>query len=260
MHVIDYALIRNTNYRIQDLYRHLLLDAYAEGDGALGLVAGLGVVAAQRDELLADGAAPVRLALAANGVCHDALHLPAGLILLAVGKALAGVHQGLDAPLDGDFPAAVCVCPALHVRALARPDDGTLILHHVFCSHTIVPLECKTEGEHSTLLIYYVCAINVHWKHLSMVGNCGLSLSYVHGYLEHLSLLAVTENIHPCIANPIRNLKLGDEFHTFVCLDVHDPATIYLQILSACSKYSLIGRCIREGAEFRIFMIISDVI
>ena len=113
MHVIDYALIRNTNYRIQGLNRHLLLDVYAEGDGALGLVAGLGVVAAQGDELLADGAAPVRLALAALGVRDDPLHLPAGRQLAVGVAALARVHQGLYASLDGYSPAAARVRPAL---------------------------------------------------------------------------------------------------------------------------------------------------
>ena len=39
--------------------------------------------------------------------------------------------QVLHAPLDGDRPAAARVRPAVRVRALARPEDGALLLHLV---------------------------------------------------------------------------------------------------------------------------------
>lgn len=84
------------------LLAELVLDVEAEGYGALVLLAVLGVVAAQGDELLADGAAAVGLALATFGVLHHALHLLAGR-QAAVGVAtLAGVNQGLDATLDAE--------------------------------------------------------------------------------------------------------------------------------------------------------------
>lgn len=57
------------------LLAQLLLDVLAEGHRTLGLLAHLGVVAAQRDELLADGTTAVGLSLALLGVGHDSLHL-----------------------------------------------------------------------------------------------------------------------------------------------------------------------------------------
>ena len=83
----------------------LVPDVEAEGDGTLVLLAVLGVVAAQGDQLLAHGAAAVGLALADLGVLHHPLHLLAGR-QRAVGVAtLAGVHQRLDAALDAQTPA-----------------------------------------------------------------------------------------------------------------------------------------------------------
>jgi len=70
------------------------------GHGAFLLLTVLGMVAAEGDELLANWAASVGLALAVLRVLDDALHLLARG-QTAVGVAtLAGVHQGLDAPLD----------------------------------------------------------------------------------------------------------------------------------------------------------------
>ena len=85
---------------LQLLLPELLLDVEAEGHRALVLLAVLGVVAAQGDELLADGAASVGFPLAALGVLHDPLHLLAGRQRAVGVAALAGVHQGLDAALD----------------------------------------------------------------------------------------------------------------------------------------------------------------
>lgn len=85
---------------LQLLLPQLLLDVQAERDGTFVLLAVFGVVAAQGDELLADGTAAVGLALAAFRVLHHALHLLAGR-QRAVGVAtLARVHQRLDAALD----------------------------------------------------------------------------------------------------------------------------------------------------------------
>lgn len=63
---------------LQLLLPELLLDVEAEGHRALVLLAVLGMVAAEGDELLADGAPSVGFPLAALGVLHDPLHLLAG--------------------------------------------------------------------------------------------------------------------------------------------------------------------------------------
>ena len=89
--------------------QHLLLDVKAERDRALGLVAGLGVVAAEGDELLADRAAAIGLALAALCVGDDPLHLPTRGQLAIIVTAPRGVDQGLDGPLDGGRSPAGCI-------------------------------------------------------------------------------------------------------------------------------------------------------
>lgn len=77
-----------------------MFDVEAEGHGALVLLAVLGVVAAESNELLADGAPSVGLAFAAFGVLDNPFHLLAGRQRAVGVAALAGVHQGLDAALD----------------------------------------------------------------------------------------------------------------------------------------------------------------
>lgn len=79
-----------------------MLDVQAEWHWTLVLLTVLGVVAAQCNELLADGAAAVGFPLAAFRVLDDPFHLLAGW-QGAVGVAtLAGVDQGLDATLDAE--------------------------------------------------------------------------------------------------------------------------------------------------------------
>lgn len=85
---------------LQLLLAELLLDVQAKRDGTFVLLAVFGVVAAQSDELLADGAATVGLALAALRVLHHPLHLLAGRQGAVGIAALAGVDQRLDAALD----------------------------------------------------------------------------------------------------------------------------------------------------------------
>lgn len=82
------------------LLTELVFDVEAEGHGALVLLAVLGVVAAESNELLADGAPSVGLAFAAFGVLDDPFHLLAGRQRAVGVAALAGVHQRLDAALD----------------------------------------------------------------------------------------------------------------------------------------------------------------
>lgn len=85
---------------LQLLLTQFVLDVEAEGHGALVLLTVLGMIAAERNELLAHRTAAICLALAAFGVLHHTLHLLArrqGAVGIA---ALTGVHQRLDATLD----------------------------------------------------------------------------------------------------------------------------------------------------------------
>ena len=61
------------------------------------------MVAAQSDQLFADGTASISLPLALLGVTHHPLHLvAAGQTTVGV-STLTGVNQRLDAALDGQF-------------------------------------------------------------------------------------------------------------------------------------------------------------
>lgn len=73
------------------LLSQLLLDVQAERNGALGLLTELGVVATQRDELLANGAPSVGLPLAGLRMRHHPLHLVARRQPAVCVSALAGV-------------------------------------------------------------------------------------------------------------------------------------------------------------------------
>lgn len=77
------------------------------------------MVAAQGDELLADGAAVVGLLLAAHSVGHHALHLVARLHVAVGVAALAGVHQRGDAALDGLAPRLLGVFFLVRAAQLA---------------------------------------------------------------------------------------------------------------------------------------------
>lgn len=78
---------------LQLLLPELLLDIQTERDGTFVLLTVFGVVAAQSDELLADGTATVRLALTAFCVLNNALHLLAGRQGAVGVAALACVDQ-----------------------------------------------------------------------------------------------------------------------------------------------------------------------
>lgn len=85
---------------------HLLLletplDTGTEGHRTLGFLTVLGVIAAESDELFANGAASVRLALAALRVLHDSLHLGAARQTTVGVATLAGVQQRRNAAVDG---------------------------------------------------------------------------------------------------------------------------------------------------------------
>jgi hypothetical protein len=90
---------------LPELLSQLLTERYQ----TLGLLTLLGVVAAQRNVLLADGTPAVRLPLALPAVGADSLHLVA-LQRLAVGiSALEGMHQVLDAMGNGVLAVVVLV-------------------------------------------------------------------------------------------------------------------------------------------------------
>ena len=144
---------------LQLLLPELLLDVEAEGHGALVLLAVLGVVAAQGDELFADGAAAVGLALAALGVLHHPLHLLAGRQRAVGVAALAGVHQRLDAALDAQ---AAGVSGALRgggllvVALVIKPQPELLhlvvVVFSVVAGDTQVIILGKTgAGQHSKI-------------------------------------------------------------------------------------------------------------
>jgi len=59
-----------------------------------------GMVAAERDELFADGTAAVGLTPAAARMCHDTFHLLTARQAAVSVTALARVDQRLDAALD----------------------------------------------------------------------------------------------------------------------------------------------------------------
>lgn len=124
---------------LQLLLAELLLDVQTERDGTFVLLAVFGVVAAQSDELLADGAAPIRLALAALRVLHHPLHLLArrqGAVGVA---ALAGVDQRLDAALDAETARVTgtlsCRC-SLVVAVIVQPQSQ--FIHLVFMAFSVV--------------------------------------------------------------------------------------------------------------------------
>ena len=78
-----------------------LLELSMEWHGAFVLPTVLGVITAQGNQLYADRTAIVLLPPAAHGVRHDPLHLVARVHAAVDIPALAGVHQGRDAPQDG---------------------------------------------------------------------------------------------------------------------------------------------------------------
>ena len=118
---------------LQLLLPQLVLDGEAEGNRTLlaVLLAVLGVVAAQGNQLLAHRATTVGLSLATLGVLHHPLHLLAGR-QGAVGIAtLAGVDQGLDAALDAQTPTLLRALGGLATLAVAVVVQAQAALDHL---------------------------------------------------------------------------------------------------------------------------------
>lgn len=87
---------------LQLLLPQLLLDVQTERDGTFVLLTVFGMVAAQSNELLADGTASICLALAALRVLNNSLHFLAGRQGAVGVAALARMDQRLDAALDAE--------------------------------------------------------------------------------------------------------------------------------------------------------------
>lgn len=78
---------------LQLLLPELLLDVQTERDGTFVLLTVFGMVAAQSNELLADGTATIRLPLATFCVLNNTFHLLAGWQRAVGVAALACVDQ-----------------------------------------------------------------------------------------------------------------------------------------------------------------------
>lgn len=118
---------------LQLLLPELLLDVQAERDGTFVLLTVFGMVAAQSNELLADGTATVRLALAAFCVLNNTLHLLAGRQGAVGVAALACVDQRLDAALDAEATRVSralgsCCCLVVAVIVQSKPQFIHLVL------------------------------------------------------------------------------------------------------------------------------------
>lgn len=118
---------------LQLLLPQLLLDVQAKRDGTFVLLTVFGVVAAQSNELLADGTATVRLALAAFCVLNNTLHLLAGWQGAVGVAALACVDQRLDAALDTEAARVSralgsCGCLVVAVVVQSKPQLIHLVL------------------------------------------------------------------------------------------------------------------------------------
>lgn len=116
---------------LQLLLTQFVLDIEAEGHGALVLLAVLGMIAAECNELLAHRTATVCLALAALSVLHHTLHLLArwqGAVGIAT---LAGMHQRLDATLDAQTPTLLRTLGGLAALAVAVIVQTQTPLNHL---------------------------------------------------------------------------------------------------------------------------------
>lgn len=87
----------------------------------------LGVVAAQRDELFADGAIGLLALLAKLGMGNDLLHLVASISTAIRISALASVNKRLNASLNG-LVSRIC---RLGVLRIGDVDDGVDLLQLV---------------------------------------------------------------------------------------------------------------------------------
>ncbi len=124
---------------LQLLLPELLLDVQTEWDRTFVLLTMLGVVAAQSNELLADGTATICLALAAFCVLNNTLHLLAGWERAVGIAALARMDQGLNAALDAETARvswALGSCCSLVAAVVVQPKSK--LIHLVLMTLNIV--------------------------------------------------------------------------------------------------------------------------
>ena len=107
-------------------------------------LAKLGVVAAEGNELFANGAAPVGLPLALLRVGHHPLHLVAARQAAVGVPALAGVDKALDAPLDAQLPRLLGVACG-HRLAPAPVKVKPKLLHLVGVAVVLVASDTEVE-------------------------------------------------------------------------------------------------------------------
>ena len=102
------------------------------------------MIAAERDELFADWAAAVGLPLALLGMTDHPLHLVAARQAAVGVPALAGVHQGLDTPLDRQLPRLLRVVRRRDIAAASVQIEAQL-LHLVGVAVVLVAGHAKVE-------------------------------------------------------------------------------------------------------------------
>ena len=103
------------------------------------------MVATKRYELFTDGTSTVRLPLALLGVADHPLHLVAGRQAAVGVPALAGVHQRLDAPLDGQLPSLLRVGGRVGGVAATSVQVEPELLHLVGMAVLLVASDAQVE-------------------------------------------------------------------------------------------------------------------
>lgn len=142
---------------LQLLLPQLLLDVQTERDRTFVLLTVFGVVAAQSDELLADGTATIGLALAAFGVLNDPLHLLAGRQGAVGIAALARMDQRLNAALDAEaarVSRTLGGCRRLVVAVIVQSEPQ--LVHLVLVTFNIVACDAQVivlEGKKNSHVI-----------------------------------------------------------------------------------------------------------
>lgn len=122
-----------------------MLDVRAERYQALSLLAMLGMVAAQRDELLANRTPAMRLPLAVLRVLNHSFHLLTARQATVGVAALTSVHQRLDAPLDGLLPGFLRIGLLDIGRRRTVVQIETELLHLVRMTDLVLAREAQIE-------------------------------------------------------------------------------------------------------------------
>ena len=126
--------INELKWTLHENNHHLGLDIGAKRHDAFGLVALLGMVAAEGNQLLAYSAAPVGLLLAVPRVRDETLHLVARRQPAIGVPALARVHQRLDELLQVQVATLLRVV-ALRLRVLGTTAAADLVQIHTQAFH-----------------------------------------------------------------------------------------------------------------------------